>query len=982
MHYTRIVVANFLILIALFAKGQSPNWQQHPKYAINVSLDTLQHRLSGNISIHYSNNSPDTLPYLWIHLWPNAYKNDRTAFAEQQLLLGKTAFYFAQTEKRGYINALHFTANGLPLVPIDHPQHIDIVQLMLSKPLLPGDSVTIQTPFNVQLPQLFSRMGYQGAYHAITQWFPKLAVYDEKGWHPMPYAEQGEFYADFADYTINITLPAHWVVAATGTLQNADERVWLQNLGVEKMKIISKLATIKRPIPTSKKYSSFKKPKRSPSLTATPIIATDSTRRKGTKTLHFEASNVVDFAWFTHPNFRVKYDTLTVDNRVIELWNYLLPADTALWKGSMAFTKMALKHYSYWLGAYPYQQVSVVADPASKHDGMEYPMVTNISASTMPELENTIVHEIGHNWLMGILANNERDYPWMDEGINSYLDRMYNRLNPLGIQPTLNSKQPIRKLKSDDSETLLDLVISNRLDQTISTPSAAFEASNYFLSSYTKTALWFEKLEQRIGLPAMLSLLNTYYKRYKFTHVYPSNFTEVVKEQLGHSGVQWLDSMLNHKGAVVPPNKLRSWKPVALFNLASGNQYRFLGIAPTFGWNEYDKSMLGIALHNYQLPASAVQWVVNPMLGTKSKLVNGYGYLSYTKYPTSSPWRLIEWSVDVAKFSTSSRLGQYGQALFGGYTRFSPSIYLEKRKKDPLATYSSWLQAKLFFISERNLGSFSPPPPGDTLFFATQLPAENTLISQLQIGWRNQSTLYPWSIKMGLQQVKDILRISTEANYFLNYDASGKGIAVKAFAGKIAYLQEKTIQRRIDNSRYHFTMYGANGQQDYTYSQPFAERNQSPNFSGREIMIRDGGFKYRSDYSSVKPGLNPSGLDFFDNWLAAVNFTIDIPDKINPLAALPFEVPLKFFADIGTSSSPWRSNSKQQRFLYSVGIQLPVLRFIHFYYPIFQSKVFEEPNSVNAPNRTGGALWWQKRLTFSLDMQVLKPKWAGVSFVR
>jgi hypothetical protein len=138
--------------------------------------------------------------------------------------------------------------------------------------------------------------------------------------------------------------------------------------------------------------------------------------------------------------------------------------------------------------------------------------------------------------------------------------------------------------------------------------------------------------------------------------------------------------------------------------------------------------------------------------------------------------------------------------------------------------------------------------------------------------------------------------------------------------------------------------------------------------------MRDGGFKYRSDYSSVVPGLKTNGADYFDNWIATLNATVDIPDKLNPLAFLPFAVNWKIFADVGTSASPWKAGSNAPRFLYSIGLQLPVLRYLQFYYPLIHSDAFNEPNSVNDPFRQGGPLWWQKRLTFSIDLESLNQR--------
>jgi hypothetical protein len=131
----------------------------------------------------------------------------------------------------------------------------------------------------------------------------------------------------------------------------------------------------------------------------------------------------------------------------------------------------------------------------------------------------------------------------------------------------------------------------------------------------------------------------------------------------------------------------------------------------------------------------------------------------------------------------------------------------------------------------------------------------------------------------------------------------------------------------------------------------------------------------------VVPGLKPTGVDYFDNWMLTMNMDFDIPNKINPLSLLPFENSLKIFADVGTSASPWQTGNTQSKFLYSIGIHLPILKVLHLYYPILQSKAFKEPNSVNDPFREGGPNWWQQRLTFSLSLDQLKPKAAGLSIL-
>src|SRR5687767_11954575 len=145
---------SFLLLAALVSQlAAFPQyWQQEVNFTIDVSLNDKEHTLDGFEKITYINNSPDTLKFIWFHLWPNAYKNDNTAFSDQLLKNGSTEFYFSSKEKKGYINRLDFRVNGSPVKTEDHPNHIDIIKLILPKPLPPAQQITITTPFHVKLP--------------------------------------------------------------------------------------------------------------------------------------------------------------------------------------------------------------------------------------------------------------------------------------------------------------------------------------------------------------------------------------------------------------------------------------------------------------------------------------------------------------------------------------------------------------------------------------------------------------------------------------------------------------------------------------------------------------------------------------------------------------------------------------------------------------------------------------------------------------
>src|ERR1700704_3564002 len=184
-----------LLLILLFAfhrlaVSQTAYWQQETNYTIDVSLNDADHTLDGFMKLQYINHSPDTLQFIWFHVWPNAFRNDKTAFSEQLLQNGRTDFYFSNKEQKGYINRLDFRVNNNTLKIEDHPLYIDVIKVYLLKPLAPGEQILITTPFHEKLPANFSRGGHVGKSYQVTQWYPKPAVYDRTGWHPMPFLDQ------------------------------------------------------------------------------------------------------------------------------------------------------------------------------------------------------------------------------------------------------------------------------------------------------------------------------------------------------------------------------------------------------------------------------------------------------------------------------------------------------------------------------------------------------------------------------------------------------------------------------------------------------------------------------------------------------------------------------------------------------------------------------------------------------------------------
>ena len=207
--------------------AQSSYFQQEVDYVIDVTLNDKEHLLSGSIAMTYTNHSPNALDKIYIHLWGNAFKNRKTAFVNQKIRQGDTQIYFADDKALGGYSNLDFKVNDKSIRWEYDAQHPDICLLILPQSLKSGESIQIKTPFQLKIPASFSRLGHVGESYQMTQWYPKPAVYDQNGWHQMPYLDMGEFYSEFGKYDVTITLPENYVVAATGILQTESEKTFL-----------------------------------------------------------------------------------------------------------------------------------------------------------------------------------------------------------------------------------------------------------------------------------------------------------------------------------------------------------------------------------------------------------------------------------------------------------------------------------------------------------------------------------------------------------------------------------------------------------------------------------------------------------------------------------------------------------------------------------------------------------------------------------
>lgn len=885
----------FLTALCLLpiAYCQSSYWQQRVNYNIDVTLNDADNSLNGFEKIEYINNSPDTLYFIWFHVWPNAYKNDRTAFSDQLLENGSTKFYFSDNDQRGYINRLDFKINGITAKTEDHPQHQDIIKVVLPVPLPPAAKTMIETPFHVKLPFLFSRTGYEKKAYAITQWYPKPAVYDRKGWHPMPYLDQGEFYSEFGDYDVQLHVPATYKVAATGEQQNIEG-----------------------------------------------------------SSLHYIQKNVHDFAWFADKDFKVVSDTLKLPSgKIIKVAAYYYPTHEKIWKNCIRYIKNAVLTKSHWVGEYPYNVVTVV--DGGNGGGMEYPTITLLQAGDQRGLDFVIDHEVGHNWFCEILASNEREHAWMDEGMNTYYDQRYaSQQYPDGARGALvKAKWLQKKLPGNTEETILQTLYGLRKDQPIETPSEKFNILNYNLVAYTKTGDWMKQMEQSLGQRLFDSVMQNYYRQWSFKHPYPEDFKTVV-ENVSRTNLDAQFSLLNRKGEMKRPEK-KDIRFTWLFNLKETDKHNYISVFPMIGYNFYDKQMLGAIIHNYQLPLPRLKFLAIPLYSSKTKQMNGIGRIGYT-WMQGNNGAKAELSIAGETFTMDSFSDTAYNVKYLRFYKVAPALRYTFANKNPRSAVTKYVQWKTYLIGEQSiLFTRDTVQQIDLITY----PTYSRYVNQLRFVYENNRVLYPYKGVFQLEQGEGWARAEVTANYFFNYPKSG-GVDVRFFAGKFFYLGDRTFYKQFQTDPYHLNMTGPKGYEDYTYSNYFYGRNEYQRYPSQQIMIRDGGFKVRTDLLSDKIGKT-------DDWLAAVNLTSSIPKQINPLSLLPVKLPVKAFLDVGTYADAWKKNAATGKFLYDAGVQLSLFKnVLNIYIPLLYSKVYADYFKSTITD-----LRFVKNIAFSIDIQ-------------
>lgn len=530
MKMTRTIRGVLIMLTGLYtslsAQNAAPYFQQTTDYEIHVKLDDQTHFLRGKEKITYTNNSPAALDVIYMHIWPNAYSDVRSAFGQQKVADGSRKFVDSKPEQRGFIDSLSFTVDGQSVTHTPWNENPDIIILNLTKPIAPGAKVEIATPFRVKVPDSFSRLGHIGQQYQLCQWYPKPAVYDRAGWHPMPYLDQGEYYSEYGSFDVYIDVPKNYVVGATGDLPAKDpEWAWLHAREAKSRVLLEKPVT--------------------------EAVFEPEFPENARKVLHFHQENVHDFAWFCDKSYYVLADTviLPASKRQVRCVAMFTAADRELWRKGPEYVAKALYYYSLWNGDYPYAHATAVDGALSAGAGMEYPNITVLGAGGSAEnLEMVTMHEVGHNWYYGILGSNERDYPWMDEGINTYFEGKYwmaNHGDSLAMVPAqMQQALGINFTHTFMAQVCYEYAAGAGMDQPAQLHSADYSSLNFAVVVYMKTGLLFNYLEAYLGAEVTDRCFHTYFDRWKFKHPYPDDIQAVFEEVSGKDLDWFFDALL------------------------------------------------------------------------------------------------------------------------------------------------------------------------------------------------------------------------------------------------------------------------------------------------------------------------------------------------------------------------------------------------------------------------------------------------------
>jgi hypothetical protein len=486
----------FLLVFQLPVRAvfsQPGYWQQHVKYAMDIDMNTGTNRLTGKQQLDYTNHSPDTLRKVFYHLFwnafqPNSMMDNRSRVLGQTLINGhpdwdervEDRIQHLGPDEIGYQKIISLKMNG-----IAQPYQVEetILEVKLTKPILPNTTVHFDMEFEAQVPLQVRRSGRDNpdtkVRYSMSQWYPKICEYDREGWHATPYVAR-EFYGVWGDFDVNIHIDKTYILGGTGYLQNPQEIGY----GYEEQ-------------------------------------GTKVNRPAGEKlSWHFYAPNVHDFVWAADPGF--KHVTKKIRNDLtLHLLYKTTNAPEKDWLNILVTAEKILPYIEQTYGHYPYKQYSFIH---GGDGGMEYPMATLLKDA------GGWMHEWMHSWYQGMMGTNELKYPWMDEGFTQYAAAR----NWGFLRKDTSADQTFKR----EYDSYFALARSN-YQEPLTTYADYFSTNfGYNLSVYSKGSVFMAQLGYIVGEQTLDKILLEYYREWRFKHPDADNFIRVA-EKVSNIQLDW-----------------------------------------------------------------------------------------------------------------------------------------------------------------------------------------------------------------------------------------------------------------------------------------------------------------------------------------------------------------------------------------------------------------------------------------------------------
>ena len=960
IYYPRHLLLICTIVSIVSPKGSAQDcFQQEVNFEIHVTLDDKRHELNAFQEIEYINNSPDTLGFLFFHLWPNAWSGNNTRLARQIINSRGRQRQFDDPRLRGYIDSLDFHADGRQVhwkLVADYP---DICRIYLNESLPPGDTVFITTPFRVKIPGgETSQLGHIGESYQITNWYPKPAVYDNSGWHPMPWLDMARHRSETGSYTVFITLPDNYVVGATGNLQNDDEIRWLNMLSAD--------STWKR----TYYYTGTRFPPSSGQM----------------KTLEFHEGRTNDFAWFADKRFNVVQGRVKLKGSGREVTTRIMFTNlqARLWIDAPDHVNSAILYFSELFGDYPYNSYTAVQSILGGGSGNAYPGINVIGfEDDAYSLNEAIARNIARNWLNIAPVSGEHHHPFIDEGLaRSYTARYMNQRSPgRKLWEVYLKNQRLAEIMG------IDDIPAHRTDElrwlgqarlNLGTPLNT-KADDYLWLTHDhgnnyKTMAGFDYLRAYLGDSLFDSVMQAWYCRSMFRHTQYDDFQGFFELKTGEdlewffldfigttkrldykmvstrdqhvliennaelaspleiAGMRgdsvvfrkWVKGFHGQKQIEIPPGDYsevridpgrvmpelyrnnntartsRSFpgfspvRPRFLFNIDDPGQ-RTIVYMPLLNWTRENGLMPGISLHNgFPLPKKA-EYLLTPFYSFRNASPAGSGKILFNITPYYSFIRLATVTLEGAQF------GAPGNQNFH-LAKAGLDLHLRP------GGIENPLRHKLFgrYIAASDLLEI-------TLLQKTQLSS----FVQFGYGLERVHLVNPFNLLTSLESHTSFQKASMELNYRYSYHGRDNGLNIRFFAGAM-------LKNESEAPFHALSPGGRSGRELYLYQGTYPDRFSvfSDTFFSRQMTLSEGGL--------VTP-LNES-LGYSD-WLFSLSFESSLPGRAEWIPVRPFA---NFLVN---ESGPAMSQNSQ--FFYEAGFKTGIWDFFEIYFPLLVSENIE-----------------------------------------